>query len=323
MCLFARLAVGLIAVSSLLAAEVSAQKYPDRPIRFILPYSPGGSYDAIARLIGQALTDGWGQQVVVENRPGAAGRIGMEVAIKATPDGYSLIMLGNNQSITPSVYRKVGYDLNRDVDPVGMVATITNVLVVHPSVPAGSVSELLKLARTKPGTINFGSGGTGGITHLAGELFKSMAGVNIVHVPFKGGFFAVMGVVGGETQMMLLNMLNAVPHVKANRLRGLAVTSLKRSSYLPELPTLDESGLKGYEITEWYAVAVPVKTPKQIVTRLGGEITRIMNTPDMKEKLTRQYVDVAPGTPEALRAFLKADLAKYARIVKDAGIKAE
>jgi tripartite-type tricarboxylate transporter receptor subunit TctC len=323
MCLFARLAVGLIAVCGLLAAEVSAQKYPDRPIRFVLPYSPGGSYDAVARLIGQALTESWGQQVVVENRPGAAGRIGMEVGVKATPDGYTLLMLGNNQTITPSVHRNVPYDLARDIDPVGMVATITNVLVVHPSVQAGSVAELLKLAKAKPGTINFGSGGTGGITHLAGELFKSMTGVDIVHVPFKGGAFAVIGLVGGQTQMMLLNMLNAVPHVKANRLRGLAVTSLKRSGYLPELATLDESGLKGYEITEWYAVVVPVKTPPPIVARLGGEITRIMNSPDMKEKLARQHADSAPGTPEQLRAFLKADLAKYARIVKDAGIKPE
>lgn len=323
MYLFAGFAVVLTALSGLFAAEASAQAYPERPIRFILPYSPGGSYDAVARLIGQALTDAWRQQVVVDNRPGAAGRIGMEAAIKASPDGHTLIMLGNNQTITPSVYRKVPYDLARDIDPVGMVATITNVLVVHPTVSAQSVAELLALAKSKPGTINFASGGTGGITHLAGELFKSMSGVNIVHIPFKGGAFAVTGVVSGQTQMMLLNMLNAVPHIKASRLRGLAVTSLKRSTYLPNLPTLDESGLKGYEITEWYAVAVPAKTPKQVIAKLSGEITRIMNSADIKEKLTRQNADIAPGTPEALRAFLKADLAKYAKIVKDADIKPE
>jgi tripartite-type tricarboxylate transporter receptor subunit TctC len=232
-------------------------------------------------------------------------------------------MLGNNQTITPAVYRKVPYDLVRDIDPVGMLATITNVLVVHQSVPAKSIAELLALAKSKPGTINFASGGTGGVTHLAGELFKSMTGANIVHVPFKGGAFAVTGVVSGQTQMMLLNMLNAVPHIKANRLRGLAVTSLRRSTYLPELPTLDESGLKGYEITEWYAVAVPARTPRGIVAKLSDEMTRIMNSPDMKEKLARQNADVAPGTPDQLRAFLKADLAKYAKIVKDADIKPE
>jgi tripartite-type tricarboxylate transporter receptor subunit TctC len=319
----ARFAIGVMIACSFLPGEVGAQTYPDRPIRFILPYSPGGSYDAVARLFGQALAEKWGQQVIVENRPGAAGRIGMEVGIKATPDGHSLIMLGNNQTITPSVHRIVPYDLTRDIDPVGMVATINNVLVVHPSVPVGSVAELLALAKSKPGTINFGSGGTGGITHLAGELFKSMSSVNIVHVPFKGGAFAVIGVVGGETQMMLLNMLNSAPHIKANRLRGLAVTSLKRSAYLPNLPTLDESGLKGYEIVEWYAVAVPVKTPKQIIAKLSDEITRIANSADTKEKLARQNAEVAPGTPQQLRAFLKADLAKYARIVKDAGIKPE
>jgi tripartite-type tricarboxylate transporter receptor subunit TctC len=305
------------------AAAAAAQTYPERPIRFVLPYSPGGSYDAVARLIGQALTDNWGQPVIVDNRPGAAGRIGMEAAIKASPDGHTLIMLGNNQTITPAVYRKVPYDLVRDIDPVGMLATITNVLVVHQSVPAKSIAELLALAKAKPGTINFASGGTGGVTHLAGELFKSMTGANIVHVPFKGGAFAVTGVVSGQTQMMLLNMLNAVPHIKANRLRGLAVTSLRRSTYLPELPTLDESGLKGYEITEWYAVAVPARTPRGIVAKLSDEMTRIMNSPDMKEKLARQNADVAPGTPDQLRAFLKADLAKYAKIVKDADIKPE
>lgn len=323
MYLFARFAVSLTALCGFLATGASAQTYPDRPIRFILPYSPGGSYDAVARLIGYALTEKWGQQVVVDNRPGAAGRIGMEAAVKASPDGHTLIMLGNNQTITPAVYRKVPYDLGRDIDPVGMVATITNVLVVHPTVQAGSVAELLALARSKPGTINFSSGGTGGITHLAGELFKSMTGVNIVHVPFKGGAFAVIGIVSGQTQMMLLNMLNAVPHIKANRLRGLAVTSLKRSSYLSNLPTLDESGLRGYEITEWYAVAVPARTAKQTVAKLNGEITRIMNSADMKDKLVRQNADTAPGTPEALRAFLTADLAKYVKIVTDSGIKPE
>lgn len=317
----ARFAIGVMVTCSFLAGEVGAQTYPNRPIRFILPYSPGGSYDAVARLIGQALTEKWGQQVIVENRPGAAGRIGMEAGIKASPDGHSFIMLGNNQTITPSVHRIVPYDLTRDIDPVGMVATITNVLVVHPSMPTGSVAQLVSLAKAKPGSINFGSGGTGGITHLAGELFKSMAGVDIVHVPFKGGAFAVIGLVSGQTQMMLLNTLNAVPHIKANRLRGLAVTSLKRSGYLPDLPTLDQSGLKGYEIVEWYAVAVPVGTPKQIIAKLSGELVGIMSSPDMKEKLSRQNADAAPGEPEELRAFLKADLAKYARIVRDAGIQ--
>jgi tripartite-type tricarboxylate transporter receptor subunit TctC len=309
---------------ALFAAQTSAAaNYPDRPIRFILPYGPGGSYDAVARLIGQMLTERWKQQVVVENRPGAAGRIGMEAAIKAAPDGYALIMLGNNQTITPAVYRSVPYNLERDVDPVGMVATITNVLVVHPSLPVKSVSGLIALAKARPGAINFSSGGTGGITHLAGELFKTMTGVNVVHVPFKGGPYAVTGIVSGQTEMMILNMLNSVPHINANRLRGLAVTSMERSKYLPQLPTLNESGLKGYEIIEWYAVAVPAKTPKDIVARLNRELKEIMDSAEVKKILTRQNADAATSTPEELGAFLKRDLAKYAKIVSDAQIRPE
>lgn len=314
----------LSALGVLFAAEASAAaSYPDRPIRFILPYGPGGSYDAVARLIGQMLTERWKQQVIVENRPGAAGRIGMEAAIKAAPDGYALIMLGNNQTITPAVYRSVPYNLERDIDPVGMVATITNVLVVHPSLPVKSVSGLVALAKARPGAINFSSGGTGGITHLAGELFKTMTGVNIVHVPFKGGPYAVTGIVSGQTEMMILNMLNSVPHIKANRLRGLAVTSMERSKYLQQLPTLNESGLKGYEVIEWYAVAVPAKTPKDIVARLNRELKEIMDSPEVKKILTRQSADAATSSPEELGAFLKRDLAKYAKIVSDARIKPE
>jgi tripartite-type tricarboxylate transporter receptor subunit TctC len=314
----------LSALCALLVGEVvAAANYPDRPIRFILPYGPGGSYDAVARLIGQMLTERWKQQVVVENRPGAAGRIGMEAAIKAAPDGYALIMLGNNQTITPAVYRSVPYNLERDIDPVGMVATITNVLVVHPSLPAKSLSGLIALAKARPGAINFSSGGTGGITHLAGELFKTMTGVNIVHVPFKGGPYAVTGIVSGQTEMMILNMLNSVPHINANRLRGLAVTSMERSKYLPQLPTLNEGGLKGYEIIEWYAVAVPAKTPKDIVARLNRELKEIMDSGEVKKILTRQNADAATSSPEELGAFLKRDLAKYAKIVRDAHIKPE
>ena len=312
-------AMGVLSV----AQATAAANYPDRPIRFILPYGPGGSYDAVARLVAQMLTERWKQQVIVENRPGAAGRIGMEAAIKAPADGYALIMLGNNQTITPAVYRSVPYNLERDIDPVAMVATITNVLVVHPSLPVKSVSGLVGLAKAKPGTINFASGGTGGITHLAGELFKSMTGINIVHVPFKGGPYAVTGIVSGQTEMMILNMLNSVPHMNAKRLRGLAVTGLQRSNYVPQLPTLNESGLKGYEIIEWYAVAVPAKTPKDIVARLNRELKEIMNSPEVKKILTRQNADAATSSPEELGAFLKRDLAKYAKIVSDAHIKPE
>lgn len=318
-----RIAMALLVMAAVWGEGTSAQPYPSRPIRFILPYPAGGSYDAVARLISQKLTERWGQQVLVDNRPGAAGRIGMEVAVKATPDGYNLVMLGNNQTIVPSVYHKVPYDLERDVTTVTLLATITNVLVVYHTVPANSVSELIALAKAKPGTIHFGSGGTGGITHLAGELFKSMATVQIVHVPYKGGALAVNDLVGGQIQMMLLNMLSASPHVKSGRLKGLAVTTLKRSSFMPELPTLDEVGLRGYEVVEWYGVAVPAGTPRAVLAKLHAELVAAVNSGEVKEKLARQMTEPVTTTPAEFAVFLKADLAKYAKIVKNAGIRPE
>lgn len=316
-------AVGLAVCGVLATSTAVAQRYPDKPVRLLLPYAPGGSYDVIARQAGQKLTQLWGQQVVIDNRPGAAGRIGMDLGIKAAPDGYTIVMLGNNQTIVPSVYKDVPYDLMRDFAPIAMLATLGNILVVHQTVPAGSVAELINLAKAKPGTINFGSGGTGGITHLAGELFKSMTAVSIVHVPYKGGALAMNDLVGGQVQMMLLNMLNALPHIKSGRIKGLAVTTIKRSRFVPELPTLDESGLKGYDIVEWYAVAAPAKTPRALVKKLNADFNAAMNDPDIKERLDKQAVDVVLGSSEDLAAFLQADLQRYARIVKDAGIRPE
>ena len=323
---FARSLAGfLIVVTTGLSwtAAAAAQTYPNRPIRLLIPFSPGGSYDAIARMLAQSLTDAWGQQVVVDNRPGAAGRIGTEMAAKATPDGYTMSLFGNNQTIAPAVHRSVPYDIERDFAPVTMVAEIANVLVVHPSVPAKSVSDLIALAKAKPGQLNFGSGGTGGATHFAGELFKNSAGINIVHVPYKGTAPAMVELLGGQVQIMLLNTLNTIPHVKSGKLRGLAVSSLKRSRFLPELPTLDESGLKGYDFTEWYAVLVPAKTPKDVVAKLHTELVRIVATSETREQLARQGAEPVTGTPAQLAAFIKTDLAKNARIVKQAGIKPE
>ena len=319
----ARIAALWVITAGLCAGTVVAQDYPTRPVRFILPYAAGGSYDAIARMAAHKLTEYWNQQMVIDNRPGAAGRIGMELAVKATPDGYSLVMLGNNQTIVPSVYKQVPYDLARDVAPIGMLATLTNVLAVHNSVPANSVAELISLAKAKPGTINFGSGGTGGVTHLAGELFKYMTQVNIVHVPYKGGAPAMNDLVAGNLQMMLLNMLNSLPHVRAGRLKGLAVTSLQRSRYAPDLPTLDESGLKGYEIVEWYGVAAPANTPQNILVKLHADFGKAMSAADVRDRLDKQAVEVALGSSRDFGAFLKADVAKYAQIVKDAGIRPE
>lgn len=317
------IAIAVLAGLSSGYSPAFAQTYPDKPIRFLLPYSPGGSYDAIARMFGQALSERWGQQIVIDNRPGAAGRIGTEAVAKSAPDGYTISMFGNNQTIVPSVYKQVPYDLERDFAPIGMVATLNNVLVVHPSVPVRNAGELLGLARAKPGQILFASGGTGGITHLAGELFKLMGRVNVVHVPYKGSASAMLDVVGGQVHMMLLNMLNATPHMKSGRLRGLAVTSAKRSRFLPELPTLDEAGMKGYELTEWYGIVAPARTPAAVLDRWQQALPQIVGSEAMRDALAKQAAEPVPMTAQEFGAFLKADLAKYAHIVRDAGIKPE
>lgn len=314
----------LLAIVGLcVAASALSQSYPNRPIRLILPYSPGGSYDAVARVLGQALSERLGQPVVIENRPGAASRIGTEVLVKSSPDGYAIGMFGNNLTIAPNVYRQVPYDIDRDLAPIGMVAIIAQMLVVHPSLPVKSASQLIALAKAKPGALHFASGGTGGMTHLSGELFKSMGGINLVHVPYKGSAPAMIDLITGQVQVMLLNLLNAIPQTKSGRLRGLAVSSLKRSRFVPELPTLDESGLKGYEIVEWYGMAAPARTPQDIINRLHGEIVKIGSTEDFRGKLAQQAAEVSLSTPAELAAYMKADFARNAKIVREAGIKPE
>ncbi|MGQ0749251.1 MAG: Bug family tripartite tricarboxylate transporter substrate binding protein, partial [Betaproteobacteria bacterium] len=285
--------IALLAFACLCTAALPAyaQTYPTRPIRFVLPYSPGGSYDALARVLAQALTERFGQQVLVENRPGAATRIGTEALIKSPPDGYAIGMFGNSLTIAPHVYKQVNYDIERDLAPIGMVAIIAQMLVVHPSLPVKSTADLVSLAKSRPGQLHFGSGGTGGMTHLSGELFKSIAGVQLVHVPYKGSAPAMRELIAGQTQLMLLNLLNAIPMVNAGKLRGLAVTSLQRSRFVPGMPTLHESGLKGYEIVEWYGMAAPARTPQDIIARLHGEIVKIGNTDDFRNKLAQQSAE--------------------------------
>jgi tripartite-type tricarboxylate transporter receptor subunit TctC len=300
-----------------------SQAYPNRPVHFVLPYAHGGSYDVIARVLGQKISENWGQQIVVDNRPGAAGRIAMQVAAKAANDGYTVAIVGNTQATVPSIYKDVPYDLVRDFAPVALFGTVAEVLLVNPAVPAKSVAELIQLARQKPGTIHFGSGGTGGITHLAGELFKKLATVDTVHVPYKAGAFATNELLGGQLQMSFLAMAAAVPHVKAGRLRALAVTSLKRSRFAPELPTLDESGLKGYEIVEWFGMVVPAGTPADIIAKLRSELAGAMKAPGVKERFDQLGVESMMSSPEELQRFMKTELAKYAAIAKEANIEPE
>ena len=300
-----------------------AQTYPAKSIRLIAPYGAGGSYDLIARIIAQKLTDQLGQQVLVDNRPGAAGRIGMEAAVRSAADGYTIMTIGNSQVIVPIVYGKAPYDLARDITPLTTVATIVNVLMVHPSLPTRSVASLVALTKSKPNTVRFGSGGTGGITHLMGEYFKSMSGADISHVPYKAGIMSVNATLGGEIEMIFLNAFQAAPLVQSTKLRALAVTSLQRSRYLPGIPTLDESGIKGYEVLEFHSLAAPRGLPVDIQKQLHTEISKAVSSPEVGEKLTAQAAEPSLRSPRQMRDFIAAEHEKYERIVKTVGIKPE
>ena len=312
--------LGVLALLLGFSTAAAAQGFPERPLRLLAPYGAGGSYDGIARLLAQKLSEQFGQQVVVDNRVGASGRIGMAIAIKMPPDGYNVLILGNTQTIVPSVYKAAPYDLAKDIQPITMIAFITNVLVIHPSIPAKTVQEFVALAKAKPGTIKFGSGGTGGITHLAGELFGSLSQTQVVHVPYKFGAAAMNALLGNEVQFNILNMLNAAPHVRSGKLRGLAVTGLKRSEFLPELPTLNDSGVKGYEIVEFYAMAAPAGLPKPMLARLHAEMLKAVDAPDFQASLKKVSAEPVTMSPAETHRFILKEQAKYAAIVKTVGI---
>ncbi len=298
----------------------AAESFPARRLTIIVPYGPGGSYDVLARLIGQKIGEQMGQPVIVDNRLGAAGRIGMAAAVKAAPDGYTLVTVGNSQVIAPSVYLNVPYDL-RTMVPVAAIATITNTLLVGTAVPANTVAELVALAKAQPGKLLFGSGGTGGITHLAGELFKSLAGIDIVHVPFKTGSIAVTAQMANELQINVVNLLTSLPYIQAGKLRVLGVTGLTRSPYLPSVPTLDEQGLKGYDVQEFHTLFAPAGTPAAVVTRLNEEINKALARPEVKERMAQLTAEAMVMTPERTRAYVLAEQEKFANIVKAVGIK--
>ena len=304
------------------AASVAAA-YPARPIRLIVPFAPGGSNDIMARIAGQKLSESLGTQVVVDNRAGGSGIIGTDIAAKAAPDGYTLLMMSLTFAVNASLYSKLPYDTEKDLTPVTLVASAPLMLVVHPSIPAKSVQELIAYAKANPGKLNFGSGGPGTTPHLAGEMLKMMAGVRMTHVPYKGGGPALTDLVGGQIQLMLENIPSTLPHAKSGRLRSLAVSGLKRSPLVPDLPTLDEAALKGYEIVGWNGLFVPSGTPRQIVTRLHGDIAKALAQPDVKERLATMGAEPVGNTPEEFRAFVKAEIVKWAKVVKAAGLKVE
>jgi tripartite-type tricarboxylate transporter receptor subunit TctC len=315
-----------IFVSALLALVIvgaGAQEYPSRPVHVVVPYPAGGPNDIIVRLVGSRLSQALGQPVVVEYRPGAGGNIGTDSVAKSAPDGYTLVSVGPGALIINPLLGKVPYDTMRDFAPVTIMAVAPNALVVHPSVPAKSVAELIALARAKPGAINYASGGTGSTPHLAAALFGVMAKVQLTHVPYKGTGPATADLIGGQVQVAFLGIPTVLPHIRSGKLRALAVTGRNRSPELPGVPTVEEAGVAGYELSPWYGLLAPAGTPGTVVTRLSNEVTKIVRAPEMREQLSAQGAEPTGGTPAAFAQTLRADAATWKKVVKDAGIRAE
>lgn len=319
-------AVCACAVTLMLAWHVPAvaqTAYPAKPIRLILPFPPGGSTDIVARLLGQKLTESWGQPVLVENRPGAGGNIAAETAARAAPDGYTLFQVNVANAIGATLYPKLTYDLITSFAPVIQLATTPYVLLAHPTVPAKNAKELIALAKARPGQLNYASAGGGSATHLSGELLKTMGGVNIVHIPYKGTGPAVTALLSGEVDLYFATVPAALPLVEAKKLRALGVTSARRSPLMSEVPAIAEAGLKGYETSTWHGILAPASTPPDVVVKLNAEIARILAQPAVKERLLGQGLDPVGGTPEQFGAYLKAEIAKWAGVVKASGARPE
>ena len=307
---------------SFLPVTVLAEVYPSKPIRIVAPFPPGGPADILSRIIGHKLSQSWGQQVIVDNRPGAGGNIGADLVAKAAPDGYTLLLgFVGTHAINASLYAKMPYDNVKDFEPVSQIAAVTIVLVVHPSVSALSIKELIALAKSKPGQLTFGSPGNGTPQHLAGQLFNTMAGVEMLHVPYKGAVPALTDLIGGQVSMIFSSMPPALPLVKTGKIRALGVTSATRSPAAPAIPTITESGLPGYEVNNWYGILAPRGTPKEIVSKLNAEIVKILNMPDVKESLAVQGAEPVSGTPEQFAAYIKEETEKWAKIVKYSGAR--
>jgi tripartite-type tricarboxylate transporter receptor subunit TctC len=297
--------------------------YPVKAVRVVVGFPAGGPTDILARLVSQKLSDAFTQQFVVDNRGGASGMIGAEMVAKAPPDGYTLLVVPATHSVNPSLYKKVPFDTLRDFTAVSLVAEGPFVLVVHPSVPAQSVQELIALARRHPGQLNYASAGVGGLPHLAGELFKSLTGVRMTHIPYKGAAPATIDLVAGHVTIMFNNMLSAAPHLKSGRLRALAVTTAKRSGALPQTPTVAESGVKGYEVSGWYGVLGPANLAPEVLNRLNMEINRVMREPEVVKRLAGEGVDALASTADEFAARIRRESAKWAAVVKASGATAE
>jgi tripartite-type tricarboxylate transporter receptor subunit TctC len=305
------------------AAAQAAAPYPSKPIRLVVPFSPGGGNDIAARFVAQRLTEGFGQTAVVDNRPGAGSTLGTDVVAKAAPDGYTLLVTHNAIAINQTLYAKLPYDTVRDFSQVAIIGVTTNTLVVNPTVPAKSVKELIAVAKAKPGSLNYGSTGAGGTSQLAMEYFRLETGTNLVHIPYKGTAPALTDLVGGQVQAMISALPGTVPFINAKRVVALATTGKKRSAFLPELPTLDESGVKGYEFDTWYGLHAPAKVPKEIITKLNAEIVKSLSRPEVREQLFKQGIEVQIATPEEFAKYVRAEVEKMGKIIKASGAKPE
>ena len=315
-------AAALVALAPL--AGIGAEPFPGKQVRFVVPYPPGGPLDTVARLLGQKVSASIKHPVVIDNVPGAGGNIGAGVVARAAPDGYTILMGAvATHAINPTLYSTIPYNAEKDFLAVTQVASTPNVLVVNNAIEANSVAEFIKLAKSKPGKLNFGSGSTGSAGHLAGELFKTMAGVDMAHIPYKGAAGAMQDLVGGRVDLMFDNLASSLSQVKGGRVRALAVTTSKRTKLAPELPTIAESGLPGFDISTWFGIFVPAGTPRPVVDRLHAEFTRALAAPDVREKMLALGAEPVGSTPEQFTAYVKAEAAKYAKLVRTSGAKVD
>jgi tripartite-type tricarboxylate transporter receptor subunit TctC len=319
--MFARIVLAVLA-ASLAATAAQAQTWPSKPVRFVVPFPPAGATDILARIMAEKLSGPFGQSVVVENRPGAAGNVGTEFVAKSPPDGYTILQLTVAQSISATLYEKLNYGLEKDLIPVAMIALVPNVMIVNPSVPAKSVAEFIALARSRPGRINFASSGSGTSIHMSAEMFKMLTGVNIVHIPYKGSGPALADLMGGQVDVMFDNLTSSIGLIRSGKLRALAVTTSTRYQELPDVPTVQET-VPGYEATAWFGIVAPAGTPREVVMRINGEVNRALAHADVKEKLAQQGALARSWTPEEFGSFIHNEVVKWAKVVKASGAKVE
>ena len=304
-----------------IAFSAASQSYPVKPVRMVIGFAPGGGTDVVGRIIGQRLTDMWAQPVVIDNRPGAASIVATEIVAKALPDGYTLQTVSMSHALNVALYRKLPYDPIRDFAHVILAARAPNVLVAHPSVPARTTKELIALAKSRPGKLNFSSSGTGGVSHLSAEMFRTVAGIDIVHVPYKGAGPAMTALVSGEVQLMMATAPVALAQIKANRVHAIAISSRKRSSLAPDLPTIAEAGFPGFETDTWYGVLAPSRTSAAIVSKVNADINQLLNRREVQVQLEQQGAEVTGGSPQEFRAFAEAEVAKWSKAIQAAGIQ--